>query len=85
MKKVKLNKKPARIIFLDDGVLATCRVQSSKLEGGTLEDYDPVIVEFLDSICIKYLCFVVITSKKGSCMMMLNGSNQKWFNLVGLH
>jgi len=59
------NKKPVRILFLDiEGVLATHRAQFSKLERGALEDFDSVVVEFLDSICSKYLCYIVITSRK---------------------
>lgn len=63
-KTIEVKKKPIRIIFLDiEGVLSTNRVQFSKLERGVLEDYDPIVVDFLDKVCIKYLCHIVITSR----------------------
>jgi hypothetical protein len=60
-----ISKKPVRIVFLDiSGVLATHRVEFSRLERGCFGDFDPVIVKFLESVCSKYLCYIVITSRK---------------------
>lgn len=56
-------RKPLNILFLDiEGVLCTNRVQFSKFKRGKLFDYDPVVVDFLDSICTKYLTQIVIIS-----------------------
>lgn len=65
MKNTKPEKTPMNIMFLDiEGVLATHRVQFSKLEHGVLENFDPVSVDFLDTVCSKHLCHIIITSDK---------------------
>jgi len=59
-----IERKPINIIFLDiEGVLATHRVQFSRFQRGLMESFDPVVVNFLDGVCSKYLCYIVVTSK----------------------
>lgn len=68
-------KKDVKILFLDiEGVVATHRCHFAKMERSDVCEYDPVIVDFIDSLCTKYKYFIVITSK-----LTKKFSEKDWF------
>lgn len=72
------NKKPIKVIFLGiEGVLLTKRTQLGKSKVNDGLDFDPVMVDLLDSICSKYLCYIVVTSNIAK--MCPASNDQEWF------